>query len=219
MRKLKVVFVLLLLVNVQLHAQSTPVVDAIVKEANENSQLEPLGHELMDVIGPRLVGTPQMKQAHDWAVAKYGSWGITARNEKWGEWRGWERGISHIDMIFPRVKSLEGMQLAWSPSTNGKTVTAEVIAIAEAGDSVAFKNWLPNVKGKFVLISMPQPTGRPDYNWEEFATKESFEKMKKDRSAQQEAWRNKMSKSGYTARTLPVALENAGAVGVIMSNW
>ncbi len=220
MRKLKVVFVLLLLVNVQLiSAQSNAVVDAIVKEGNENSQLEPLAHELMDVIGPRLVGTPQMKEAHDWAVTKYGTWGITARNEKWGEWRGWERGVSHIDMVFPRVKSLEGMQLAWSASTNGKTVTAEVIALADANDSVAFKNWLPAVKGKFVLISMPQPTGRPDYNWEEFATKESFEKMKKERSALQDAWRTRMGKTGYSTRTLPVALENAGAVGVVMSNW
>ncbi|NNK21473.1 MAG: peptidase M28, partial [Flavobacteriaceae bacterium] len=41
---------------------------AIEKEANENSQLPQLAHELMDVIGPRLVGTPQMKNAHDWAV-------------------------------------------------------------------------------------------------------------------------------------------------------
>ena len=38
------------------------VVEAIIKEANENSQLKKLGHELMDVVGPRLVGTPQMKQ-------------------------------------------------------------------------------------------------------------------------------------------------------------
>ena len=35
---------------------------------------------------------------------------------------------------------------------------------------MAFQNWLPNVKGKFVMISMKQPTGRPDYNWKEFAT-------------------------------------------------
>ena len=220
MRKIKYLFILLLFVNVQVSmAQSNAVVDAILKEANENSQLEPLAHELMDVVGPRLVGTPQMKQAHDWAVAKYATWGITARNEKWGEWRGWERGVSHIDMVFPRVKSLEGMQLAWSPSTNGKTITAEVVVIAASDDSMAFKNWLPNVKGKFVLITMPQPTGRPDYNWEEFATKESFDKMKKERSAQQEAWRDRMNKTGYSSRALPVALENAGAVGVVTSNW
>ena len=45
-----------------------PIVQSIVDEANNNSQLEVLAHELFDVIGPRLVGTPQMKQAHDWAV-------------------------------------------------------------------------------------------------------------------------------------------------------
>jgi hypothetical protein len=67
-------------------------VAAIIKEANENSQLKNNAHELLDEIGPRLVGTPKMQQAHDWAVAKYTSWGIGARNEKWGEWRGWERG-------------------------------------------------------------------------------------------------------------------------------
>jgi hypothetical protein len=89
-----------------------PVVEAIVKEANENSQLEKLAHELFDEIGPRLVGTPQMQQAHDWAVRKYTNWGISAKNEKWGEWRGWERGVTHIDMVYPRIKSLEGTQLA-----------------------------------------------------------------------------------------------------------
>ena len=33
------------------------------------------------------------------------------------------------------------------------------------------------------MISMKQPTGRPDYNWEEFATEESFQKMKDERDA------------------------------------
>src|SRR5688572_22386315 len=63
-------------------------VAAIIKEANENSQLEMLATELMDGIGPRLLGTPKMQQAHNWAVSKYNTWGIAARNEKWGEWRG-----------------------------------------------------------------------------------------------------------------------------------
>lgn len=196
-----------------------PLVDAIVKEATENSQLEKLAHELVDQIGPRLVGSPKMQQAHDWAVATYTAWNIPARNEKWGEWRGWERGISHIDMIAPWVKSLEGMQLAWSPGTGGKTVTADVIIVPDLADSLAFQSWLPNAKGKFVLISMHQPTGRPDYNWDEFGTKESVEKMKAARTAQTEAWNSRIKKTGYTTRTLPVALEKAGAVGIVMSNW
>ncbi|QMU30931.1 M20/M25/M40 family metallo-hydrolase [Adhaeribacter radiodurans] len=195
-----------------------PVIESIVKEANENSQLEKLAHELMDVIGPRLVGTPQMKQAGDWAVAKYKDWNISARTENWGEWRGWERGISHIDLVYPRTESLEGMQLAWSPGMK-KAVTAELIIIPDVTDSMEFKKWMPAVKGKFVLISMNQPTGRPDYNWQEFAKKESFEKMKADRTAQTEAWRNRISKTGHTPRTLSVALEKAGAAGVVTCNW
>lgn len=196
-----------------------PIIEAILTEANDNSQLEVLGHELMDGIGPRLVGTPQMKQAHDWAVAKYASWGIPARNEQWGEWRGWERGISHIDMVHPRVQSLRGTQLAWSPATPKKGVTAELVVLPMVADSMAFVNWLPNVKGKLVLVSMPQPTGRPDYNWEEFATEKSFEKMKNQREAQNKAWNDNMKNMGYNSRTLPAALEKAGAVGIVGSNW
>ncbi len=162
------------------------VIDRIVREATENSQLQPLAHELFDGIGPRLVGTPQMDKANEWAVAKYTGWGITARNENWGEWHGWERGVSHIDMIFPRVKSLEGTQLAWSPGMGDRTMVAELVILPDLTDSMAFQQWLPAVKGKFVMISMLQPTGRPDYNWPEFATKESFDKMKKDRAAQSE---------------------------------
>jgi hypothetical protein len=200
-------------------APKDSIVEAIIKEATENSQLEKLGHELMDGIGPRLVGTPKMQQAHDWAVAKYSSWGITARNEKWGEWRGWERGTTHIDMISPWTKSLYGTQLAWSPSTNGKALTGDVIILPEFTDSLAFQKWLPNVKGKFVMVSMNQPTGRPDDNWEEFGKKESFEKMKKARTEQTDAWAERIKKTGKTTTTLPVALEKAGAAGIVASNW
>ncbi|MXV17096.1 M20/M25/M40 family metallo-hydrolase [Hufsiella ginkgonis] len=196
-----------------------PFVQMIMKEATDNSQLEKLAHELFDVIGPRLVGTPQMKQANDWAVAKYTSWGIEARNEQWGEWRGWERGISHIDLISPRVRSLEGMQLAWSPGTNGKTITGEVVILPDLADSMAYVSWMPSVKGKFVLVSMNQPTGRPDYNWEEFATKESFDKMKAARTAQTTAWAGRTRKTGMTVKNLHLALEKAGAAGIVTCNW
>ena len=206
-------------VNGILAQDNNPVVDKIVKEATENSQLEKLAHELFDRIGPRLVGTPQMQAANDWAVDKYTGWGIAARNEKWGEWKGWERGVTHIDMVSPRVKSLEGTQLAWSPSTKGKTVTAELIILGDAADSMAFQQWLPNVKGKFVMVSMLQPTGRPDYNWKEFATKESFDKMTKDRDVITKAWASRIKKTGYSARMLNLVLEKAGAAGIVGNNW
>ena len=104
---------------------SEEIVDKIVSEASDNSQLERLAHELLDVVGPRLVGTPEMKQANDWAVNQYAEWDISAENEQWGQWKGWQRGITHIDLVSPRVRTLNGMMLAWSPGTSKKGVTAE----------------------------------------------------------------------------------------------
>ena len=219
MKRLKLILVILLVAGTTMAQEKDPIVEAIIKEATENSQLEILGHELLDVIGPRLVGTPQMKQANDWAVAKYKGWGISAENQQWGEWRGWERGITHIDMLTPRVQSLDGMQLAWNPGTSAKGVTAEVMVLPEVNDSLSFQNWLPNVKGKFVMISMNQPTGRPDYNWEEFATDESFQKMKDNRDAQTKEWRANIGRTGYSSRSIIAALEEAGAAGIVASNW
>ena len=212
------VFVIICLLTASsVSAQS--VIDAIVKEETDNSQLKPLAHELFDQIGPRLVGTPLMKKANDWAVSKYTGWNISARNEQWGEWKGWDRGVTHIDMLSPRIHTLEGTQLAWSPSTKAKGVTAGLIIIPDLADSAAFQQWLPNVKGKFVMISMCQPTGRPDDNWQEFGLKESIDKMKKDRTAQTTAWAARLKKTGYNSHALPVALEKAGALGIVSSNW
>ncbi|MCC7400539.1 MAG: M20/M25/M40 family metallo-hydrolase [Chitinophagaceae bacterium] len=196
-----------------------PVIQKMVDEETQNSQLKILAHELFDKIGPRLVGTPKMQQANDWAVAKYQSWGIDARNEKWGEWRGWERGVSHIDMIAPWVKTLAGTQLAWCPSTKGKTITADVIILPDLADSASYAAWLPNVKGKFVMISMLQPTGRPDADWEKYGTEKSRDKMNKERDSLSRAWTKRISKTGYNTKTLPVALEKAGAAGILTSYW
>jgi carboxypeptidase Q len=196
-----------------------PVIKSIIDEATNNSQLENLAHELFDVVGPRLVGTPQMQQAHDWAVAKYNSWGIDAYNHEYGKWRGWERGITHIDMVEPRLRTLVGRQLAWSPSTKKKGVTAEVTLVPDIESKEDFENWLKTIKGKFVLVSQYQPTGRPDSNWEEFALAESFEKMKNDREEMSRKWFSNLRLTGYGYRDINKAFEDAGAVGLISSYW
>ena len=213
-------FLLFLIITATIQAQEKQeIIDNIVKEANENSQLEPLAHELLDVIGPRLVGTPQMKNAHDWVVDTYKSWGISAKEEQWGQWIGWDRGVTHIDLVSPRVQTLDGTQLAWSPSTGSKGITAEVITIPTFENRVDFNNWLKKVKGKFVMVSMLQPTGRPDENWEEFATESSFEKMKKDRDQLTADWIDNIYRTGYDSKTIINALEDAGAAGIVSSYW
>jgi Zn-dependent M28 family amino/carboxypeptidase len=43
--------------------------------------------------------------------------------------------------------------------------------------------------------------------------------MKQYRKAQTTRWRSNMRNTGYNRRTLTLALENAGAVGIVASNW
>jgi carboxypeptidase Q len=195
------------------------VINRIVREETQNSQLHTLAHQLFDSIGPRLVGTPQMEAARDWALANYKNWGIYAEAQNWGVWRGWERGISHIDMVSPRVRTLEATQLAWCPSMGNKTVTAGLVILPNLADSAAYAAWMPSVKGKFVMISMLQPTGRPDDNWDQFGTPASIQKMKDERKVVTDNWNNRIKTAGYTTHTLPVALEKAGAAGVVSSYW
>lgn len=202
-------------------AQQTqdPIVSAIVKEGTENSHLKQYAFELMDMIGPRLVGTPQMMQAHDWVVKQYQTMGLEARNEAYGTWKAWERGTTQITMTSPRIKSLEGTQLAWSPSTKKNGVEAEVVILIDANSKAEFDAWLPTVKGKYVMISQLQATGRPEHQWKEYATEESFEKMMVQKEADTKAWSKRIATTGHTAKELAKVLEDAGAAGVVMSYW
>jgi len=223
MKRLCFLLVALAVVSSLLVAQSFPTDDPIIKsiwkEAMDSSKLQLLAHELLDNIGPRLVGTPQMQKAHDWVVKTYGSWGIEAKNEQYGQWLGWERGITHIDLLEPRVRTLEGTMLAWSPGTKKGGVTTGIVILPDMTDSLAYQKWLPSVKGKFVLISQPQPTGRPDKNWEEFGTKPAFDSLKALRLRITNNWDQRIKKIGFKPDTLANILENAGAAGVITSRW
>lgn len=195
-----------------------PIVKSFVEEVENNSQLEELAFELVDVIGPRLVGSPGMEQANDWTVAKFKSWGIDAHKEEFGQWDSWQRGITHIEMTYPRVKSLDGIQLAWSPATK-KPVEAEVIIMPQFKNEAEFKSWLPTVKGKFVLIDQYQRWGRPDYQMKEFATEEDYQMIKDQRKADEDAYKELIKNTGYSKNELPTVFEDAGAAGIVGSYW
>jgi carboxypeptidase Q len=205
------------------HAQTFPTDDPVIKkiwtEAMDSTQLPVLAHQLLDVIGPRLTGTPQLLKASSWVAGMYKSWGIDATLEQYGTWRGWERGISHIDLLQPRVRTLEGTMMAFSPATRKGGVSARLMILPDLADSVAFQRWLPSVEGKFVLLSPPQPTGRPDKDWEEFGTKESFDSLKALRERVRLNWEHRIKVTGCKPDSLPVVPEAAGAAGVVGSMW
>ncbi|WP_300597973.1 M20/M25/M40 family metallo-hydrolase [Niabella sp.] len=195
-----------------------PIVAKIVEEVQTQSQLEKMAGELLDGIGPRLVGSPEMQQAGDWAIARLQSWGINGSKQVFGEWRGWQRGISQVAMIAPRIKSLEATQLAWSPATK-TPVQGDVVVLPFVNNAAEFAVWLKTIKGKIVLMAPYQRSGRPDYQIKEFATPELYEKMMRERADDAEAFRKSMENTGYTANTLPEALEKAGAAAIAISNW
>lgn len=201
-----------------------PVMRRIWAMGMDSSHTVWLAQTLFDSLGPRLTGSPGMEAAQDWAVKTYQSWGIDAKKEQYGTWRGWRRGVTHIDLVAPRVRSLEGQMVAWSPGTpKGKPVRASAILLPEVADSAALIAWLPQAKGKFVLVSFPQPTCRPDTSWAHWATPAAFDSMKARRTVAQQAWNDRIAHTGYEFRyghySLLRRLEAAGVAGFITNYW
>ncbi len=209
-----------------LAAQSFPTDDPVIKRiwaiGMDSSDTYHLAHVLFDSIGPRLTGTSDLRGANNWLVSMYKSWGIDARNEQYGTWRGWRRGYSHIDLISPRVRSLEGLMLGYSPGTGGKDLTASTIILPRFNDSTEFVRWLPNARGKFVLVSAPQPTCRPREDWAQNATPESKARMDSLRAEVARDWSGRNVRgTGYSLALgggeLAKRLEEGGAAAIISS--
>ncbi|MBW7932701.1 MAG: M28 family peptidase, partial [Gemmatimonadaceae bacterium] len=208
-----------------LHAQGLPTDQAIKRIwtlGMDSSHAPRLAQQLLDSLGPRLLGSPDMNRAQDWAIKTMGEWGITAKREKFGTWRGWRRGYSHIDLIEPRVRTLEGMMLGFSPGTKKKDKIATTVILPHFADSTEFVKWLPEVKDKLVLVSAPMRSCRPTEDIARNGTRETI--------AADSAWRaeNAREWGGRNVRgtglslalgggELAVRLEDAGAAGIISS--
>ncbi len=203
-------------------AQTFPSDDAVIRNIwragmTDASQVEDLAQALLDSIGPRLSGSPGQRRAIDWATAKLTSWGVSAEAEQYGTWRGWERGYSHLDLVEPRVRSLDGMMLAWSPPTNGP-VEAGVVAMPTFSSPGELRAWLPSVRGNFVAYSYAEPTCRAPESWAEHATPESVERMQARQAEVSGGWRRSVAAAGGAAAVIS-AIEQAGAVGLLTANW
>jgi carboxypeptidase Q len=211
------------LTGTPLAAQNFPTDDPVIRriwtEGMEHSQAMTLMQALADSIGPRLFGAPGLAAGQDWLKATYAKWGVAARAERFGAWLVWKRGASRVELLAPRVRSLEGTMLAWSPGTKGKPVQAATVILADPGDSAAFTAWLPQVKGKIVLGSRAEPTCRPDSSYLRWAGQEAFDALTKERNAARAAWQGRNLGFGAPAKALAKRLEDAGAVGVITSSW
>jgi hypothetical protein len=199
-----------------------PIVQRIYDEGMKRSQAAKLGQVLMDSIGPRLTGSAANRSANDWLVRTYTSWGVSAKNERYGTWRDWTRGPSGLTLVSPRNRVLEATMHAWSAATPAGGVTADVVIVPRASeirDSAGFASWLNGVKGKLVLISMPQPSCRPDSDEKYWADAATYAHVRAVRDSVQSEWGARFTAAHVSARNLAAVIEKAGAAGVLSNSW
>src|SRR5215469_5292138 len=103
----------------------------IRQEGFNDSKVMELASGLMDSIGERLTGSPNMKRANEWTRDKLSEMGLSnAHLESWGPFgRGWANQFVNVRMTSPDLVPLIVYAKAWTPGTNG-VVTAKCVRAA-----------------------------------------------------------------------------------------
>jgi hypothetical protein len=114
-------------------AQEKVDLEAISKiryEGFHNSKVMEIASGLMDGIGPRLTGSPNMKRANDWTKQKLEEFGlVNSHLEPWSPFgRGWANEYVNVRMVSPDVATLLAYPKAWTPGTDGD-VRAQVVRV------------------------------------------------------------------------------------------
>ena len=99
-------------------------------EGFHNSKVMEYASGLMDSIGERLTGSPNMKRANEWTRDQLTAMGLSdAHLEPWGPLgRGWANQYTNVRMTSPDIAPLLVYAKAWTPGTNG-VVTGKCIRI------------------------------------------------------------------------------------------
>jgi len=122
----------------------------IKEEGLQRSKVMEIESYLTDVYGPRLTGSPNIREAADWAQKTMNEWGLAnVHLETWPFGRGWQNQRIVASAVSPRAYLLIAYPKAWTPGTNGP-VTAEA-ALAVITSEKDFDTWRGKLRGKFVL--------------------------------------------------------------------
>ncbi len=129
----------------------------------ERSEVMKTASYMMDVLGPRLSGSPGIKRSAEWVVEKLKGWGLTgAAMEPWltdptggnnGFPRGWSNEKFYLHATSPNAFPISGMSVAWTPGTKG-LVSGECIVVTETDES-ALQQYRGKLRGKWILGQAP----------------------------------------------------------------
>src|SRR4030088_3575046 len=141
-------------------------------EGFHNSKVMEFASGLMDSIGERLTGSPNMKRANEWTRDQLTAMGLSnAHLESWGPFgRGWANQYVNARMTSPDIVPLLAYAKAWTPGTNG-VIQGKCVRV-----TIEDKKDFDKYKGKLagmILIFGPEAEVKP-------ITEAPFERLRDD---------------------------------------
>src|SRR6266481_5554585 len=132
----------------------------ILSEVLDHSEAMQNSEYLGDTIGPRLTGSPQLKQANDWTAAKFREYGLTnVHLEPWTIAHSWTRGTAHARIVSPTEHPLTIASAGWAPGTAG-AVRGSVVYVDIKTDE-DFEKYRGKLKGAIVIAQEPASLSPP----------------------------------------------------------
>jgi len=124
----------------------------IRSEGLAHSHVMDFASALMDGIGPRLTGSPNLHRANEWTRDQLAAMGCSnAHLEDWGEFgMGWQQLNTWVRMTSPDTAVFIAQAAPWSPSSNG-AVNGQAIWVHVA-DEKDFDQYKGKLAGKIVLL-------------------------------------------------------------------
>jgi hypothetical protein len=125
---------------------------SIRDEAIQHTHIMEYASGLMDGIGPRLTGSPNLKRANEWTRDQFTAMGCAnAHLEDWGEFgMGWQQLNTWMRMTSPDTAVFIAQAAPWSPATKG-AVTAPAVWV-DIKDEKDFDKYRGKLAGKIVLL-------------------------------------------------------------------
>ncbi len=131
-------------------------------EGLHHSEVMETLYHLTDVIGPRLTGSPQAKQANEWTRDQFAHWGLASSHlEGFPFGRGWSFSSCQVRLTSPHQAVLIAYPKAWTPGTQG-VVHGEVMKVKIESEK-DLDPYRGKVAGKILLIEDIRDPNRPSF--------------------------------------------------------